>query len=160
GFEFDLALPVQDYTPPQRDLLFFGVDSHVFRRHFPTIEPPTMVRQGRFEGIATNLLRRYAERIHDADYREKLNEYLVTQTCPDCAGTRRGPESRVVTVNGQTIIALARLSLNDLGAWLGDLPVVLSGDEMLIAEPILTDLIERIARLAEVGAGYLTLERS
>ena len=63
GFEFDLSLPVKDYTPPQRDLLFFGVESPLFRRHFPDIEPPATVRQGRFEGIATNLLRRYAEHI-------------------------------------------------------------------------------------------------
>src|SRR5438874_9311810 len=27
GFELDLSLPIKDYTPPQRDLLFFGVDS-------------------------------------------------------------------------------------------------------------------------------------
>jgi excinuclease ABC subunit A len=166
GFEFDASLPVKDYTPPQRDLLLFGVDSPVFRRHFPNIEPPTLVRQGRFEGIATNLLRRYAERINDTDYREKLDEYLVTQTCPDCAGTRLRPESRVVTVNGQNIVALSRLPLNDLGAWLGDLPAVLSADEMLdgaehrIAEPVLADLETRIARLVEAGAGYLSLERS
>jgi excinuclease ABC subunit A len=164
GFEFDLSLPVKDYTPPQRDLLFFGVDNPLFRRHFPNIEPPTTIRQGRFEGIATNLLRRYAEHIHEhiheADYRDKLEEFLVTQTCPDCAGTRLRPESRVVTVNGQTIIAVSRLPLNDLGAWLGGLPAVLSPDEMIIAEPILVDLSERITRLVEVGAGYLTLERS
>ncbi|MGE5619636.1 MAG: excinuclease ABC subunit UvrA [Sphingomonadaceae bacterium] len=164
GFEFDLSLPVKDYTPQQRDLLFFGVDSPRFRRHFPSVEPPTTVRKGRFEGIATNLLRRYAEHIHEhaheADYRDKLEEYLVTQTCPDCAGTRLRPESRAVTVNGQTIIDLSRLSLTDLGAWLDALPTVLRPDEMLIAEPILSDLRVRIDRVVEVGAGYLTLERS
>jgi len=160
GFEFDLSLPVKDYTQPQRDLLFYGVDSPLFRRHFPNIEPPTTVHRGRFEGIATNLLRRYAERIQDADYREKLDEYLVTQTCPDCAGTRLRPESRVVTVSGQTIIAASRLPLSDLGAWLAGLPAVFSPDEMIVAGPILSDLGERIARLVEVGAGYLTMERS
>jgi excinuclease ABC subunit A len=160
GFEFDFSLPVKDYTPAQRDLLFYGVESPLFRRHFPNIEPPTTVRQGRFEGIATNLLRRYAEHIHEAGYRDKTEEFLVIQTCPDCAGTRLRPESRVVTVNGQTIIALSRLPLDDLGIWLSDLPAVLSPDEMIVAESILVDLSERIARLVEVGAGYLTLERS
>jgi excinuclease ABC subunit A len=164
GFEFDISLPVKDYTPPQRDLLLFGVESPLFRRHFPHIEPPTMVRQGRFEGITTNLLRRYAGHIHEHinedDYRDKLEEFLVTQTCPGCAGTRLRPESRVVAVNGQTIVALSHLPLGDLGAWLGGLPAVLSPDEMIIAEPILVNLSEGIARLVEVGAGYLTLERS
>ncbi len=164
GFEFDLSLPVKDYTPPQRDLLLFGVDSPRFRRHFPAIEPPTTVRRGRFEGITTNLLRRYAEHLsehrQEADYRDKLEEFLVVQTCPDCGGTRLRPESRVMTVNGQTIIALSRLPLSDLGSWLESLPAVLRPDEMLVAEPVLVDLREGIARLVEVGAGYLTLERS
>ena len=160
GFEFDLSLPVKDYTPEQRDLFFYGVESPLFRRHFLDIEPPTTVRRGRLEGIATNLLRRYAERIHDADYREKMEEFLVTQTCPDCVGTRLRPESRVVTVNGQNIITLSRLSFSDLGGWLDALPAVLRPEEMLIAGAILVELGERIERLVEVGAGYLTLERS
>ena len=160
GFELDLSVPVRDYGPAQRDLLFFGVQSPRFRCHFPTVEPPATVRQGRFEGVATNLLRRYAERIQDADYRDKMEELLVTQTCPDCNGTRLRPESQVVTVHGQTITALSQLALSDLGDWLRSLPALLSPDEMLIAEPILADLNVRIARLVEVGAGYLTMERS
>jgi excinuclease ABC subunit A len=104
GFEFDLSVPVKDFTQTQRDLLFFGVDSPLFHRHFPTIEAPPTVRQGRFEGIATNLLRRYAEHIQDAEYRAKVEEFLITQTCPDCGGTRLRPESQAITINGQTII--------------------------------------------------------
>ncbi len=160
NFKFDLNLPVKDFPQPQKDLLFFGVNNPQFRRHFPTLEPPTTVREGRFEGIATNLLRRYAERIEDAEYRDKLSEFLVTQACPDCEGTRLKLESRAVTVNGETIIALSNLPLTDLHDWLTRLPSVLTSDEMLFARPILDDLSERIPRLIEVGAGYLTLERS
>jgi excinuclease ABC subunit A len=159
GFEFDLSRPVKDYTPLQRDLLFFGVESPQFRRHFPGIEPPATVRKGRIEGLATNLLRRYAERIQDAEYREKMSAYLVTQTCPDCAGTRLRPESRAVTVDGQNIIEVSRLPLSELGAWLGALPATFREAELLIAGPVLADLGELIARLVEVGAGYLSLDR-
>ena len=160
GFDFDPALPVRDYTPIQRDLLFFGVDSPQFRQHFPQIEPPTTVSRGRFEGIASNLLRRYAERIHDADYRQKLDEFLVTQTCPDCGGTRLRAESRVVTVAGRTIIAISQLPLHDLADWLDQLPAALTNQEMLSARPILDDLHERVRRVIEVGVDYLTLDRA
>jgi excinuclease ABC subunit A len=160
GFVFDLSLPVRDYSPQQRDLLFYGVESPQFRRHFPDVEPPAAARQGRIEGLATNLLRRYAERIHDAEYRDKMQEFLVTQTCPDCQGTRLSPESRAVTVNGQDIVALSRLPLTDLGDWLGSLSSAFSPEDMLLGEAILVELSERIERLVEVGAGYLTLERS
>ncbi|HEY3358663.1 MAG TPA: excinuclease ABC subunit UvrA [Polyangia bacterium] len=158
--ELDLTRAVKDYTAAQRDLLLYGVESPRFRRHFPDVDPPTTVRAGRFEGLATNLLRRYAERIDDAEYRDKLDEYLVTEACPACAGTRLRAASRAVTVSGQGIVPVSRLPLDDLGAWLGGLPGIFSADEMLMAGPILADLRERIARLVEVGAGYLTLDRA
>ena len=160
GFELDPSFPVKDFTPQQRDLLFYGVESPLFRRHFPNTEPPATARQGRVEGLATGLLRRYAERIHDAEYREKMGEFLVMQTCHDCLGTRLRPESRAVRVNRQNIVVLSRLALTELDVWLRALPSTLTPDDMLIAEGVLVELSERIERLVEVGAGYLTLERT
>jgi excinuclease ABC subunit A len=160
GFSLDLDQPVQEFAPAQRDLLLYGVESPRFRRHFPNVEPPTRVKDGRFEGIATALLRRYSDRIQDADYRDKMSEYLVTQPCTDCDGTRLRPESRAVTVVGQPIVPLTQMPLTDLAEWLRTLPAALSADEMIIAGPVLDDLNERVARLIQVGAGYLTLERT
>lgn len=164
GFEFNLSLPVKDFTPIQRDLLFYGVENPLYTRHVSGVKPPTAVRQGRFEGIATNLLRRYGEHINEhineADYRNKLEDFLVTQVCPGCSGTRLRPESRAVTVNGLTIVDASRLSLEHLGSWLDTLPTTLSPEETHIAEPILIELNHRIERLVESGAGYLTTERA
>jgi excinuclease ABC subunit A len=164
GFEFDLARPVKAFSPAQRDLLLYGVESPAFQLHYPGARPPATVRGGRFEGVATNLLRRYAEHLHEhtreADYSDRLEELLTTQTCPDCGGARLRPESRAMTVNGQTIMAVAQLPISELGTWLDDLCGVLSPDEQLIAGPVLIALQERINRLVEVGAGYLSPERA
>ncbi len=160
GFKFDPKLPIKKYGKTQRDLLLYGVESPAFRRHFPKMKPPGTVRQGRFEGIATTLLRRYAEHVQDAEYTEKVQEFLVTRTCPDCEGTRLKPESRAARVNGQTIVDVCRLSLSDLGKWLEALPASLSADEKSIASPVLGELHEHIERLVEAGAGYLTTERA
>ena len=159
GFDFDPALPVKDYTPVQRDLLFFGVEDPQFRRYFPQIEPPATVNRGRFEGIANTILRRYAEHITDQDYLQNIEEFVVTQTCPDCGGTRLRPESRAVTVAGQPIVPLTQLPLNELAAWIDNLPPSVNEKELLIAQPILDDLNERIRRVIEVGVSYLTLDR-
>ncbi len=160
GFDFDPALPVRDYTPAQRDLLFYGVESPQFRQHYPHMEPPRTVREGRFEGVATTILRRYAEHIQDAGYRQKMGEFLVTETCPDCGGTRLRAASRAVTVAGQNIIALSQIPLNNLAGWLDSLPAMLNDEEMLIARPVLDDLHERVRRVIEVGVDYLTLDRA
>ncbi len=164
GFALDLTEPVGDFGAAAHDLLLHGVASPLFRRHFPTTEPPATVRGGRFEGIATNLLRRHAEHVqahvHQADYEDKLEAVLVTATCPDCAGTRLRAESRAVTVHGQSILALAGRPLGELGAFGDQLDGVLCGDERRIAEPVLAALRAGIARLVDVGLGYLTLDRA
>ena len=69
-----------------------GWKARSFRRHFPgsSRQPPSA--RGRFEGMATNLLRRYAEHIHDPGATAKSwSEFLVTETCPDCAGHSPAP---------------------------------------------------------------------
>ena len=160
GFEFDPDAPVDELGPVQRDLLLYGVESEQFRRHYPDAETPNTVAKGRFEGIVTNLLRRYRDRANDAAYRAKMDKLLSTQTCPDCEGTRLRAESRRVTVAGQTIVALSRVPLADLAGWLEGLAEAVSPDEWIIAESIVDDLRGRVRRLLDVGVGYLTMERS
>ena len=160
GFEFDPSTAIKDYTPVQRDLLLYGTDSPQFRRHFPNVKPPTTNARGRFEGVVTNLQRRYDEHATNAAYLEKLDRLFTAQPCMDCEGTRLRPESRAVTVAGESIINVSQLSLNDLDAWLKTLPEHFTSEEMLLARSVLDDLQERIGRLLEVGVGYLTLERS
>ena len=155
GLDLDQTIPVKNFSESQYDLLLFGVNDPRFQAHFPDKEPPTAANKGRFEGIATNVLRRYAERIQDVEYREKMEELLIKQTCPDCQGTRINPESRTVTVNGKTIVQLSQIPLVDLGIWINDLPEVLTPDEQSIASSILTDLRERIHRLVESYKSHL-----
>jgi excinuclease ABC subunit A len=160
GFAFDPARPIGEYSQIERDLLLYGTESLQFSRHFPGKKPPVTNAQGRFEGVATNLLRRYNEHATNAAYLEKLDGFFASQTCPDCQGARLRSESRAVTVAGKTIIEIARLPLNDLNDWLESLPPRFTPDEKLIAEPILADLHDRVGRLLEVGAGYLSMERA
>ena len=159
GFEFNPDQAIKDYKDFERDLLLYGTESQQFQRHFPGKKPPTTNAQGRFEGVVTNLLRRYSEHAENNSYREKLDQYFVTQTCADCEGTRLREESRRVSVAGKTIVELSHIPLSELDIWLKALTDVFSEKEMLIARPILDDLRERIGRLLEVGAGYLTLDR-
>lgn len=162
GFDFDPSIPVRALSPAQRDLLLYGVDSPSFRSHYPNIEAPNTVAQGRFEGVVTNLLRRHAEHASDTDtdYLEKLERLLVRQACSECGGTRLRPEARVVSVAGQNIVEVSRMSLDQLAEWVTGLQAALPAEDWLIAEPIVVDLQERVQRLVEIGLGYLTLERA
>ncbi|MCX7710272.1 MAG: excinuclease ABC subunit UvrA [Clostridia bacterium] len=159
GFTLDMTEPVKNFGAAQRDLLYYGVMSPKFQRHFPGIQPPETVGKGRFEGVVTNVLRRYAEHAHDTNYREKMEKVLIQQVCPDCKGTRLREESRNITVCGKTIVDLSSLSLYELDKWLRKLPHEAASHALQIIKPVLDDLKERIRRLIDVGVGYLTMER-
>ncbi|MGE5672864.1 MAG: excinuclease ABC subunit UvrA [Mycobacterium leprae] len=160
GFPFDSTRPIQAYSEVQRDLLFYGVESPQFRRHFPGIEPPRTARAGRVEGVVPGFMRRYAERIDEPKYREKMERYMRTQTCPDCEGQRLKTESRAVTVAGRGIVEWARTPLVDLDTWVEALPGAVAPEAWPLIQPIVADLQERIRRIRNVGLGYLTLDRS
>ena len=159
GFDFDPAMPIGEFTRAQRDLLLYGVQSREFRRHYPHIEPPERVNQGRFEGVVTTMMRRYEEHAQDADYRERLEQLMLTQTCPDCLGHRLRLESRRVTIAGLNIIDLSQIPFTALQTWIELLPELVPTSEKDVIQPIIDDLGERIRRLVDVGAGYLTMER-
>ncbi|MGW8400558.1 excinuclease ABC subunit UvrA [Streptomyces lydicus] len=159
GFTFDVRLPVRDLPDAPRALLLYGVDSPQFRRHFPDTAPPATVARGRFEGVVTTTMRRYAQRIDDAAYREKAERSLLQETCPDCRGSRLRPESRGVTVAGVTLVDAARLPFDALAGWLDALRGRVAAEERLLAEPVVADLQERVRRLVDVGVGYLTSEQ-
>lgn len=156
GFVFDENVPVKELGQVQRDLLLEGVGGEAFRRHFPGTRAPSTVKGGRFEGVVTNMLRRYAERIDDTDYREKAERSLLKEVCPECEGTRLRPESRAVTVRGLTIVGAARMPLSELACWTEELAEAATGKERQVIEPLVVDLRERLRRLADVGVGYLT----
>jgi excinuclease ABC subunit A len=160
GFPFDPSLPIREYGEVQRELLLYGVESPQFRRRFPGVQPPATARAGRFEGVVTSFMRRYAERIEDQKYREKMERTIYSHPCPDCGGERLRAESRAVTVVGRTIVELSHIPLVELDRWVEALPEAVDPAEWGIVQPIVADLRERIRRILNVGVGYLTMDRS
>ncbi|HEX3076700.1 MAG TPA: excinuclease ABC subunit UvrA [Lachnospiraceae bacterium] len=158
GFEMDINTPVNQYDEIQTDLLLYGVLSNNFGRHFPDVLPPKTVPEGRFEGVVTNLLRRYAEN-STASARQKLEKFLIKQACPECKGVRYRKETLEVRVKGINIKQLLSMSLFEVQEWLKELVGSLKQDTLTIVQQLIEDLNRRIERIISVGAGYLSLNQ-
>ena len=80
-------------------------------------------------------------------------ERAVTfQTCPDCDGTRLSTEARSSKIDGKNIADVCSMQISDLGDWARDL------DDLSVA-PLLTVLRHLLDSFAEIGLGYLSLDR-
>ncbi len=80
-------------------------------------------------------------------------ERVVTfTTCPECDGTRLSKEARSSKIRGMNIADLCAMQISDLAGWVRDL------DEPSVA-PLLAGLRHLLDAFAEIGLGYLSLDR-
>ena len=77
---------------------------------------------------------------------------VTFQTCPECDGTRLTKEVLSSKINGKNIADLCSMQISDLADWIRDL------DEPSVA-PLLTGLQHLMDSFAEIGLGYLSLDR-
>ncbi|HEY4573595.1 MAG TPA: excinuclease ABC subunit UvrA, partial [Thermoanaerobaculia bacterium] len=112
---------------------------------------------GKFEGVVPMLARRYKE-TDSPTIRTEIEKYMSVHPCPTCEGRRLRPEALSVKIHGRAIDELSRLSVSDLRAWMGTLP--LDKRARAIAEKVVTEIQDRLSFLDDVGVGYLTLDRS
>ncbi|MGG6311674.1 excinuclease ABC subunit UvrA [Paenibacillus macerans] len=155
GIGFDPDRKLKDYGEAERDLLYYGVESERFTRHFPDAKPPKSVSAGKFEGVVTGIWRRYKEKGGESGEAALFHE----QTCERCHGARLKEELRRVTVGGRSITELSEISLQDAHGLLLQLMDALRPDEKEQIETLLHDMTVRLKRIVDVGLGYLSLNR-
>jgi excinuclease UvrABC ATPase subunit len=73
-------------------------------------------------------------------------------TCPDCDGTRLTKEARSSKIKGRNIADVCAMQISDLADWVRGL------DEPSVA-PLLVGLQHVLDSFAEIGLGYLSLDR-
>ncbi|NQX58275.1 excinuclease ABC subunit UvrA [Paenibacillus qinlingensis] len=155
GFELDPDQPLKEYGEIQLDLLYHGVESESFKRHFPHVKP---VQGTKFEGVIPGLWRRYKEKEGEGS-QEKENSFFHEKMCPDCFGARLKKEILLVRTAGATITEVAEWSLGDVYSWLSEIQKAIPPEGQHMLEPILHDMPTKLKRIMDVGLGYLSLNR-
>ncbi len=90
-------------------------------------------------------------------YRVMLARYKGRTRCMECNGTRLRKEARYVKINGIAITDLVLMPVDKLYDWVTNLQ--LNETDRQISKRILTEIVNRLEFLNDVGLGYLTLNR-
>ncbi|MCI0491381.1 MAG: excinuclease ABC subunit UvrA [Planctomycetes bacterium] len=77
--------------------------------------------------------------------------------CPACHGSRLRPEARACRLNGLVIHEITGLPVTAALAFFREL--TFGVDQRPVAEPIVAEIVRRLAFLERVGADYLSLDR-
>jgi excinuclease ABC subunit A len=156
-YEIDPDTPWRDLPPERQDLFLYGTGGEriliTYRNRMGRKRQYAMA----FEGLVRSLERRYRE-TDSSQQRERIEEYMSFRPCPQCDGARLKPEVLAVTVGGSSIHEFTRQSVTQALRFLDELE--LTRTEELIGRRIVKEIRERLTFLADVGVGYLQLDRA
>ena len=159
-FGIDMDKPFEDLSPEERHLVFYGSEGKEFHFHYENEFGGVRDIDIPFEGVVTNINRRYHETSSDFT-RNQMLSYMNELTCATCHGYRLNDQALSVRVGGEKGLHIGRisdLSIEDHLKVIADLK--LTKNEETIARPILKEVKDRLSFLNNVGLSYLTLSRS
>lgn len=156
-FHIDMDTPFEDLPEEQRTLILNGSNGENFHFHYENDFGGVRDVEVPFEGVLTNINRRYHET--NSDYtREQMRLYMRELTCQSCHGYRLNPQALSVKINGTHIGEMSELSIHQAVQLIEGLE--LSEQEKMIAKPITKEIQDRLSFLQNVGLDYLTLSRA
>lgn len=155
-YGFDIEAKFRDIPKAFQDKILNGSGKDKISFVYINERGDKMSRTHVFEGVLPNLQRRYHETESDS-VREDLAQYISTQDCPECHGSRLNRSARNVFINEQRLPDVIKLPIADCLNYFENLE--LPGARGEIASKILKEIKDRLTFLVNVGLEYLTLDR-
>jgi excinuclease ABC subunit A len=157
-YKFDVLKPWNELSEKVRKIVLWGNDGEKIQFKYENVKKGNHYEwKHAFEGIIPNMQRRYTETESGA-VREELAKFQSTQPCETCHGTRLNAAARNVFVQEKPLPEIASLSVLAALEFFANLS--LKGWRGEIADKIVNEIHNRLRFLADVGLGYLSLDRS
>ena len=157
AYHFSLDTPFQDYPPEIRSIILDGTKGEKVTVHYESQFGKGNVHQVAFEGLLSNVNRRYRECFSErmrADY----EQYMRITPCALCHGARLKASSLAVTIADLNIYQATELSIEHFYHWIEE--IRLTPMQHQIADEVVKEIRSRIKFMLDVGLDYLTLSRA
>ena len=155
-YNIDLNKKVKDLTKEELDIILYG-SPDILNFNYVSKNGNTRNASNYFEGIITNLERRYVE-TKSTWIREWIENFMVEMECPTCHGSRLKNSVLSVLINNKNIYEVTKLSIIELKEFMNKLK--LNKEQKEIANVIVKEINSRLDFLINVGLDYLTLSRA
>ncbi len=154
-YNIDLDKPVKDLKKSELDMILYG-SLDILEFNYSSKTGNKRTKKDYFEGIITNLERRYIE-TKSGWIREWIEQYMTELECPTCHGSRLDSSVLSVLIGKKNIFELTEMSIKELHNFF--LNLKLNKQQTEIADLIIKEINSRLEFLINVGIDYLTLSR-
>jgi len=158
-FGVDMDTPFENLKKEEQDLILYGSGDREFHFHYVNDFGGVRDIDIPFEGVVTNINRRYHETNSDFT-RNVMRGYMNELSCPTCHGYRLNEAALSVRVGGENGLNIGQISDLSISDHLQEIDSLELGEnEGMIARPIVKEIKDRLTFLNNVGLNYLTLSR-
>jgi len=144
GF-FDPHKPIRTFTKRELHDLLYKEPTKI------KVDSINLTYEGLIPKIQKSMLSKDVDALQP-HIRAFVERAVTFTTCPECAGTRLSEAARSSKIKGISIADACAMQISDLAAWVRVL------DEPSVA-PLLAALQQTLDSFAEIGLGYLSLDR-
>ncbi len=156
-YNFSLEEPLNQLSDQTKELILEGSNGEPINFSWRSKRGKLVERIYPFEGVMTNINRRYKETDSNG-VREYLSKLISVRDCQSCSGTRLREEARNVFIDKNSLPNITTLTIDEAFSFFSMLK--LKGTKKEIADRIVKEIKERLEFLIDVGLNYLTLDRS
>ncbi|WP_410624818.1 ATP-binding cassette domain-containing protein [Amycolatopsis sp. cmx-8-4] len=144
GF-FDADKPIKKFTKRQLDDLLYKEPTKI------KVEGINLTYTGLVPSIQKSMLAKDVDAMQP-HVRAFVERAVTFTTCPECDGTRLGPEARSSKIGKVNIADACAMQISDLAGWV-------RGLKAPSVAPLLEALGHTLDSFVEIGLGYLSLDR-
>ena len=145
GAGLPMDKPIGRFTKRELHKLLYGEPEKI------KVEGINLTYEGVIPKIQKSMLSKDVDALQP-HVRAFVQRAVTFTTCPDCDGTRLSAEARSSRIQGKNIADACAMQISDLAGWIRGL------DEPSVA-PLLAGLQHLFDSFAEIGLGYLSLDR-
>ena len=145
GAGFDMDKPIKNFTKKEMHDLLYKEPTKI------QVEGINLTYEGVIPKIQKSMLSKDVDAMQP-HVRAFVERAITFTSCPECEGTRLSKEARSSQIKGKSIADVCSMQISDLADWVRGL------DEPSVA-PLLTGLQHLLDSFAEIGLGYLSLDR-
>ncbi len=152
-------VPFRDLTPKERRFVFHGpAEKHHMLYHNEKTNTAGEMDFTYYNAVYS--VENALARVKDEKGMRRVARFLREGPCPDCSGTRLNAHARDPIVRGINLAEACEMTLDELAAWLPGVAPSLPAEVRPMAEQIVASMAEPVARLRQLGLGYLALDRA
>ena len=150
----DISTPIKNIPDDVLEIILFGNNIEVA---VESTKYPGTLWHTTYNGVVGFIKKTL--KFRSGKTKDFMDDFISKTNCDSCSGQRLRKESLHFKINNTSISELNSMDIKKLRLWTGNIHKSLNDEQLIIAEPIIKQINQRLNLMHNLGLEYLSLDR-